>query len=843
MISRTLDPYYHRHSLENELINVTREDERSEVNNLFIQIKKIRTGQAQKDLPPLSRIINPDSPFSFKKLLLGGLFIQSSLPTTLSYKASDGSSDIDNNQYRVHNSEVNHRFPRHAILTSRTTAQPMAKDDVKMVKLFDFSCLNNGEDLNFSKIIRQIGRTLQQPITTMTIESQNIISWNKGFGCPQQQKIQEITRITEEIDSIISQVLTLLPGSNALAIAQYIVGPLLIHAANDLEGKPTSSAEEVNLIEQIIQQAKVSISSISHIEQQHLQTSPLDESRPVSVALPKFKINNGSNHIQIKINGKYSLAQIKVNNGKLLAVFPKVEDGINDHREVYYNYLDQEWEISGNGKLNRFSKQEQRLAHELSIHSTQYHRKINEEWHVYAVKNPFSTKPLYLNAIELYGRLVPYRREFTTGQEVIYDFMDPTSVHEVEYRSGEWHLKSKHTLNVSSALKSSINHYEIEPLIINSDELSSPNHIGIQFSRSGKSVIKIDENYYLVTQQGKQLQLGHRKNLPIYLRTMNNHEVNIGLSEITPPDKKAFNLADVPLINGPWKTRIAKQLINKSLPIAKTKIKNTLEIMDNPQFKEHVRLAQAAYFGRGFSENSQSLTKLHHTLFKMDYDLGRISKKNFNFMHHTGGHTTVAELSKEQYRLLDKKPGSKIINVGRDGFYTYYQRMGKSKSAVADLLIHELSHGAPNTLDFVYIGTKRQVKAGDVDVFELINLGNNNLYRNQRGHMPQSVYAGADLRSIDNINVSGSKGLTNADSIAQYISFLSKAKDNPESFNKDYQSLLSAAKVSNNFLKRIEESVLVSRSRRAIKPLSTTLTSVILMVERKSGRYHIYRPI
>ncbi|MGT0150773.1 hypothetical protein ACT691_20615 [Vibrio metschnikovii] len=60
---------------------------------------------------------------------------------------------------------------------------------------------------------------------------------------------------------------------------------------------------------------------------------------------------------------------------------------------------------------------------------------------------------------------------------------------------------------------------------------------------------------------------------------------------------------------------------------------------------------------------------------------------------------------------------------------------------------------------------------------------------------------------------------------------MSKAKDNPESFNKDYQSLLSAAKVSNNFLKRIEESVLVSRSRRAIKPLSTTLTSVILMVE------------
>ncbi|MGT0150770.1 hypothetical protein ACT691_20600 [Vibrio metschnikovii] len=156
----------------------------------------------------------------------------------------------------------------------------------------------------------------------MAIESQNVLSWNRGVGCPQQEKIQDITRITKEIDSIVSQVVTLLPGSNALAIAQYIVGPLLIHAANDLEGKPTSPEEELNLIEQIIQQAKASISSSSHIEQQHLRASPLGESHSMSVDLPKFSIQNGINHIPIKINGNHELVQIKVNNGKLLAVFP-----------------------------------------------------------------------------------------------------------------------------------------------------------------------------------------------------------------------------------------------------------------------------------------------------------------------------------------------------------------------------------------------------------------------------------------------------------------------------------------------------------------------------------------
>ena len=828
-------------SIEIELINNTdNEKERSEAIDFFKKIKNIRNDEMIEEGPNLL-MFNPNLSLNVKKILLGSLLFLGTMHSKNSYQSGNNKSlDFDEN---FTSTKLSHRSLRHAIFPS-TTIKPIAQDDVKIVKLFDFSCLNNGEDLSFSKIIRQIGKTLQQPITTMAIESQNVLSWNRGVGCPQQEKIQDITRITKEIDSIVSQVVTLLPGSNALAIAQYIVGPLLIFAANDLEGKPTSPEDELNLIEQIIQQAKASISTSSHIEQQHLRTNPMGESHSILVDLPKFSIHNGINHIPIKINGNHELVQININNGKFLAVFPTGENGINDHREVYFNYLDREWRLTGNGKLNRFSKKEQRLAHELSIYSTHYHRKVNEAFHVYGVKNPFSAKPLYLNVIDLYGRLVPYRRDLVTGKEFIYDFMVPTSsAHEVENRLGEWHLKSKHTLNVSSALKSSINQYGIEPLKISSDELSSPNHIGIQFSRSGKSVIKIDNNYYLVTQQGKQLHLGHRKNFPINLRKINNHEVRIELSEMTSSDNKAFNLSDVPIINGPWKNRIAHRLISKSLPIAKAKIKNSLEIMNNPQFNDQVKLAQNAYFGRGFSENPQGLTKLHHTLFQMDYDLGRISKKNFNFMRHTGGHATVAELSKEQYRLLDKKPNSKIINVGRDGFYTYYQRMGKSKSAVADLLIHELSHGAPNTLDFVYIGTKRQVKAGDVDVFELINLGNNNLYRNQRGHVPQSVYAGADLRSIDNINVAGSKGLTNADSIAQYISFLSKAKDNPESFNKDYQSLLSAAKVSNNFLKRIEESVLVSRSRRAIKPLSTTLTSVILMVERKSGRYHIYRPI
>ncbi|MBT2916964.1 hypothetical protein, partial [Vibrio anguillarum] len=118
------------------------------------------------------------------------------------------------------------------------------------------------------------------------------------------------------------------------------------------------------------------------------------------------------------------------------------------------------------------------------------------------------------------------------------------------------------------------------------------------------------------------------------------------------------------------------------------------------------------------------------------------------------------------------------------GFNQYYQKMGKSDRAVADVLIHELSHGAPNSLDFVYVGTKKQA-TGYVDIYELANLANDKIeYRSDSiGLNPTSSLGGPHLRSINSI--SGKKGIRNADSIAQYVSLLDKFRSNFGGFDVD----------------------------------------------------------
>ncbi|MDN0088284.1 hypothetical protein QVN42_12950 [Yersinia nurmii] len=851
-----LAPNNRQASIESQLIaNATTPEERAEVKNLFAQIKMLHN-------VPESQVVVPTGRPNIKNIFLQGLLAQGGMSLTSGRAApgliaEHGANPIAQTLGQVRNlqpeiatapilltKEIKPRMPRYAVFSPKTTPKPPVLDDVKIVKMFDFSCMNNGENLTFAQILRQIGKTLRQPITMMTVESKNIDSWNKGQGCPTDQQIEEATNITAKVDSITSQLLTFLPGSQPLAIAQYIVGPLLEHAANDLEGKPTSPEEELNLLQQVTQQAKFSIGASTHSEQQRLCTKPISEPKLPQVDLPKFHLKDGVNHIKLAINGKRHDVPLLEHKGKSFAVLPKGKNGGERRQQVYFSHLSQEWKTTGDGKFIRFSKLDQRVAHELSLNSHHRHKAADGNTNVYSVHNPLPSPPQRLQAIELYGRLVPYRYDAASHEQFVYDARQPESVgHKVEYANKEWHIKAPVSLDVVPELSTAIGKYDIQPLRLNEAKLSAPNHFGIQRTSNGKQVLKIDGKHYSISQQGKQLVLGHRNNIPIELASEGGHKVKLGLANTGTAGNKAFNLVDLPIIGKPLKVKMARKVITKSLPMAKAKIQLTLEAMDKPELREQVKLAQKAYFGREFPLKPQHEIILRKTLNHIKSDLEHISDRNFSFDSRVGSKNTVAELSKDQYRQLGRNPNSKIINVGRDGFHTYYKMMGKSKQAVADVLIHELSHGAPNSLDFVYIGTQQQTKVGNVDVFELINLGNNNLNSPGAGQAPESVYAGSDLKDFNSINTSGSKGLKNADSIAQYVSFLSKAERNPDAFNQDYQSLLTAAKNSNDFQQRVEESVPVSRSRRAIESIYQPPSGLLLAIERNSGRYHLYRPL
>lgn len=367
-----------------------------------------------------------------------GQFISRNDP--LRFPAADALSAIGN--HRAGNTRALSRLPRYVVFFPKTTTPPPVPDDVKIVKLYDYSCMNNGENLGFSQILRHVGKSLQDPFTMMAIEIKKIYNWNKGFSCPEPDEISKITRITKMVNVIASQLVALLPGSQALAITQYIIGPLLERAANDLEGKPTSPEQEFSLIQQVTQQARFSIMTTNHREQMHLKTPPISIRKEPRVDLPIFHIKDGVNHINLENNGKVYSVPVSERNGKIFAFVPKGTESGGKRHQVYFNHLAQKWERTGDGKFNRFSKREQRIVHKYSLGT--YHRyqpKMTDRTAVYSVINPFSSRPKRLSAVEILGRLVPYRYDFTTGKSFIYDPLVGGHAHEIVLAQNEWHLK------------------------------------------------------------------------------------------------------------------------------------------------------------------------------------------------------------------------------------------------------------------------------------------------------------------------------------------------------------------------------------------------------------------
>ncbi|MGP2471672.1 hypothetical protein V1956_24460 [Yersinia sp. 2540 StPb PI] len=301
-----------------------------------------------------------------------------------------------------------------------------------------------------------------------------------------------------------------------------------------------------------------------------------------------------------------------------------------------------------------------------------------------------------------------------------------------------------------------------------------------------------------------------------------------------------LSLVDLPIIGKIVQDHKIKKSLNESLPIARTKIENAMTVRKDPNLSEEVALIEKAYFGQNFNRQEQ----LHNDLFKLKQGLEKINIDNFKFSSDAAS-TTVAALDTNQYQMLGRNPNAKVIHVGRNGFQAYYELMGKSKNAVADVLIHELSHGELNSLDFVYIGTKNLPNKGDVDVYELINLGNNQLVRPAGASAPVSRLGGADLKQINNIGIAGPKSIKNADSLAQYVSLLDKKISNPAGFTKDYQTLQAAALQSRDFSQRLEGSVVLSRGRRDMADEAPTLPRMLLMVGKNNeiAEVECYLPI
>lgn len=335
------------------------------------------------------------------------------------------------------------RINRHAIPQIKETTPVPIIDDVKIVKLHDYSCLNDGEDRSFAEILKRISQSLLQPVTMLTIESKNIASWNKGLGCPEANDIEKISEVTRKVDEVISKITVFLPYGKALDLIQGTIAPLLERIADDLMDKPVSREEELELLLQLIQQTRISSITDNNTGRISREKYLNTRTKKGPLELPTFHIQNGVNHIDLVQKGHVNRVPVNDRNGKVFALVSKNDKGKVRHRQVYFNYLHQIWKVTGNVRFNRFSDRERQLAHRYSLGANyQYQHKINNQLSLYTVLNPYTPYPERLNAVEVFGQLVPCRYQAGINKWFIYDAAQPKGqVHEVVIARNQWHLK------------------------------------------------------------------------------------------------------------------------------------------------------------------------------------------------------------------------------------------------------------------------------------------------------------------------------------------------------------------------------------------------------------------
>lgn len=214
-------------------------------------------------------------------------------------------------------------------------------DEVKIERLFDFSCVDERENISWADIVRQVGKTLASPVRTLGDESLIIYYHNTlGKGCPTNQTTERVDQINGKIDSLTTQILTLLPGSQVIAVAQLIVAPALQVLADDMSGKPINLQNIAGVNQQLMFMIRQTIPTLSGTEMVSLyETSGQQKGKKgVAIGEPVRRFILKDKKLAVEIKGKaYSYHRRKTGESY-------INEGDNT-RTIAYNKSRFQWEV------------------------------------------------------------------------------------------------------------------------------------------------------------------------------------------------------------------------------------------------------------------------------------------------------------------------------------------------------------------------------------------------------------------------------------------------------------------------------------------------------------------
>ncbi len=226
-----------------------------------------------------------------------------------------------------------------------------------------------------------------------------------------------------------------------------------------------------------------------------------------------------------------------------------------------------------------------------------------------------------------------------------------------------------------------------------------------------------------------------------------------------------------------------RNFIEKSLPRARAKIDNAIEVISRHEFKRDGDLLMKALFG---NTSQMAIDRLVNYLRLIRFDFAGFSMSN-TLLDAFKNNETIASFDVNNYKRWKSASSSDAAGIAFVQIYTqnlnkHFINLGFNHDVVADDLIHELFHGSAQTADVGYAtDTEHQSNTGQrLDVAQLLNLASGNLT------------VADSIASYHRV----SEAFENADSLAVATSLLSQRATDKATFDRNMTIICDALDAS-----------------------------------------------